>query len=572
MPALQQPGYCKKLTRLGFLFISTIITIALVTSCHSKNNKGDLADTPEELQEKAILIIKNSIQSVNEKGTLFIDSLNELRQIRLVSLIYQKNGFSPLWFHNDQWLPAGDSLSLFIENSQLFGLFPQDYGSDAIIEIRKKFLNDSLSKSDRKDASLWSMADLLLTNAFFQLVKDIKLGRLPTDSISLRKDSVLSDDFYLKSIESLRQDGKATILFRNLEPVHTGYQNLKNGIKDFLDHADYRQFTIVPSSKDSLNFKKILQKRLFEGGYISFDSLQADSAQLANAVKKFQKEKGITVDGRAGEGTIRMLNTSDREKFIRIAISLDKYKMLPEKMPETFVWVNTSANYLELIDNGSVKLWSKVISGKAKTRTPVLTSLINSLITYPQWVPPPSIVNKEILPAVKRNPDYLRRKGFSLLNGNGEEVDPFSVDWSKYSKNIPYRIVQGSGDANALGVMKFVFDNKYSVYLHDTNQRFLFANSMRSLSHGCVRVQEWKKLAEFIIKKNSFKSEGVSVSRIDSLNTWLQNKQKKIISLKNRIPVFIRYITCEGQNGRISFYDDVYSEDKMLSEKYFKAN
>lgn len=553
------------------LFIAAFIIFMLIVSCNNKSQKDSIAATNEELQRKAVLLIKNSMQSVNENGTLHFDSTIEMRQARLAKLIYQKNDFSPLWFQDGNWLPAGDTLFQFIENSQLFGLFPEDYNSEVIKEIRDKFFRDSLSKADRKDASLWSQADMLLTNAFFQLVKDIKMGRLPNDSITLRKDTVLSDSFYLKEIQTFRQVSCAITLFRDLEPGHRGYQNLKNGIKDFLDHANYRHFTIVPSSKDSLNFKKALQKRLFEGGYISFDSLKADSAQMANAVKKFQQEKGITVDGRVGESTIRMLNTSDREKFIRIAISMDKYKMLPEKMPETFIWVNTSANYLEVIENGTQKLWSKVISGKAKTRTPVLTGLINSLITYPQWVPPPSIVTKEILPAVKRNPDYLGRKGFSLIDANGEEVDPHSVDWSKYSKGIPYRIVQGSGDANALGVMKFVFDNKYSVYLHDTNQRFLFGNNMRSLSHGCVRVQEWKKLADFILKKDIISSANATDRRIDSLNTWLKNKQKRIISLKKRIPVFIRYITSEGQNGRISFYDDVYSEDKMLREKYFSG-
>lgn len=266
-----------------------------------------------------------------------------------------------------------------------------------------------------------------------------------------------------------------------------------------------------------------------------------------------------------------MLNVTDREKFIRIAITMDKYKMLPENMPSKYIWVNTSANFLELVDNNEVKLVSKIISGKPKTRTPLLTSNISELITYPQWVPPPSIVTKEILPAVKKNPGYLARKGFSLVDGKGNEVDPYSVDWSKYNKSIPYRVVQGSGDANALGIMKFVFNNKYSVYLHDTNQRYLFGNSMRSLSHGCVRVQEWEKLARYILSNDSLNSAGRNYTSIDSMRTWLQHKQKKSIAVRNKIPVFIRYITCEGQNGGIVFFDDVYAEDKFLREKYFAA-
>ena len=275
------------------------------------------------------------------------------------------------------------------------------------------------------------------------------------------------------------------------------------------------------------------------------------------------------MDGVAGEGTVRMLNVSDREKFIRIAISMDKYKLLPEKMPAKYIWVNTSSNYLQVINGDKVDLSSKVISGKAKTRTPLLNSAVSVIITYPQWVPPPSIVGKEILPAVKKNPGYLARKGFSLVDSKGNEVDPYSVDWSKYSRGIPYRIVQGSGDANSLGIMKFHFENKYSVYLHDTNQRYLFANAMRSLSHGCVRVQEWQQLAFYLFRNDSSLNAGNNFTRIDTVKALLARKQKRNFSIKNKMPLFIRNVTCEGRNGNILFYDDIYGEDKMIRQKYF---
>ena len=199
----------------------------------------------------------------------------------------------------------------------------------------------------------------------------------------------------------------------------------------------------------------------------------------------------------------------------------------------------------------------------------MLNSAISVLITYPQWYPPPSIVGKEILPAVKKNPGYLAKKGFSILDSKGNEVDPYTVDWSKYSKGMPYRVVQGSGDANSLGIMKFHFDNKYSVYLHDTNQRYLFGNAMRSLSHGCVRVQEWQQLAFYLLRNDSVMNKGSNYTRIDSVRSWLTKKQKRNISVKNKFPLFIRNITCEGRNGTILFYDDIYGEDKMLREKYF---
>ena len=552
---------------LSIFFICSIV--CFVVACKSNKSKEHIASSPPELEQKTTDLIRSFIDKVVKNNGQLEDSTLVLGQSQLVKKIYEKNEFASAWCNKEQWLPAGDSLFYFIETAQLNGLFPEDYHAKELTTIRQQFFADSLSNGDRKDASLWAKADIMLTDAFVQIVKDVKLGRLPQDSITLRKDSVLSEDFYLQQFTSL-QTGSLSQLITSLEPKHKGYKLLKEGIQKFLDSADYRQFTKVPyPEKDVVKFNKALQKRLYEGGFIAFDSTAADSAQLSNAVKLFQKKKGIAIDGRAGEGTVRLMNVNDREKFIRIAISMDKYKMLPEKMPSRYIWVNASSNYLEVIDKGEVKMTSKVICGKPKTRTPVLTSNITELITYPQWVPPPSIVAKEILPAVKKNPGYLSRKGFSLVDSKGNEVDPYSVDWSKYSKTMPYRVVQGSGDANALGIMKFVFSNKYSVYLHDTNQRYLFGNSMRSLSHGCVRVQEWEKLALYILRNDSQNATGNNYSKIDSMQSWLQKKQKRSIVVQNKVPVYIRYFTCEGQKGGIVFYDDIYNEDKFLREKYF---
>ena len=172
---------------------------------------------------------------------------------------------------------------------------------------------------------------------------------------------------------------------------------------------------------------------------------------------------------------------------------------------------------------------------------------------------------------MKRNIEYLTRKGFHLVDLKGETVDPYSVNWAKYTKGIPYKIVQGSGDGNALGILKFNFENPYSVYLHDTNQRYLFKNAARALSHGCVRVQEWQKLAYYIAVNDSINhvAETRPSYNTDSIKTWLAKKERRKIVVKNRIPLFIKYFSCEGKNGKIIFYDDIYNEDKVLRDKYF---
>jgi len=552
--------------------LSLTLTIFCWVACKHKPQlpSDTIASTPQQLQVKTADVIKAfASEALSGKG-LFADSAL-LFHAKLTNGFYENNQFIPLWCQEENWLPTGDSLYAILDHAQLYGLFPEDYHIKDLRAIRERFIADSLSKGARKDAALWAKADMMLTDGFIQLLSDVKLGRLPQDSITLRKDSVLVDSFYWSQFRQLRQGKTVSELLHALEPTHKGYWALKEAIPSFLDSANYKEFTKVPlPGKDSIGFRQALQKRLYEEGFISNDTVMADSASLAQAVKKFQQKKNITVDGRAGEGTIRILNDNDRDRFIRIAISMDRYKMLPESMPKRFIWVNLPSYYMQVVDGDSVKINSKIICGKPKTRTPLLTSNVNELITYPQWVPPPSIILKEILPAVKKNPGYLAKKGFSLLDSKGEEVDPFTVDWSKYSKGIPYKVVQGSGDANALGIMKFVFPNKYSVYLHDTNQRYLFSSTTRSMSHGCVRVQEWEKLTYYLLKLDSI-STGPSYSKADSVKTWLLNKQKRSVALKNKMPVFIRYITCEGKNGHVVFYDDIYGEDKRLKEKYFAS-
>ncbi|MFI5130869.1 MAG: murein L,D-transpeptidase [Chitinophagales bacterium] len=557
----------KELTGL-FACLCTVVIFLSACNDTKRPRQTDIATSPEQLVQKAKDNLKELLKYAKENNGDLGDSVFLLND-SLVDLTYEKNYVGVFWSSKEQWKPYADSMLHFVENAQVFGLFPEDYHLAELNKILEKFRNDSLGKSDRLDAALWSRADLLLTDAFIQVVKDVKLGRLPNDSVTLRSDSVLSADFYSKQLNVLKQSGSIVRTLEPLEPKHKGYQLLKAGVKKFLDSADYRPFTIVPlPGKGMPAFKKALQTRLFEGGFIAQDSVTADSLTIVAAVKRFQKKENITVDGKAGPGTIRLLNMSDREKFIRIAITMDRYKMLPDTMPSRYVWVNLPAYYMKLVENDSVKIVSKIICGKPITRTPLLTSAINNMITYPQWTMPTSIIVKEVLPGVKKDTAYFTKKGYSLIDNEGNEVDPHTVEWQKYRKGIPYKVVQGSGDDNALGILKFNFNNKYAVYLHDTNQRYLFAQTVRSLSHGCVRVQEWQKLAYEIIRFDDTDTLKASVKR-DSLDAWLKRKVKRSMAIRNRLPVFIRYFTCEGGNNGITFYDDMYNEDKLLREKYF---
>jgi murein L,D-transpeptidase YcbB/YkuD len=268
------------------------------------------------------------------------------------------------------------------------------------------------------------------------------------------------------------------------------------------------------------------------------------------------------------------LNNTDHEKYLKIVINMDRLRRNREAYPNRYLWVNLPSFYLQVFENGVTKIESKVIIGKPYTRTPLITSKINQITTYPTWTIPSSIISKEILPNLKKNNAYLNRKGYSLYDATGKKVNPDSVNWSSYEKGMPFRVVQPGGDANALGIMKFNFPNKYSVYLHDTNQRSLFNNSFRSLSHGCVRVQNWDSLYQYIIlsdKKSNADDLASNYLMVDSVKNWLSAKKRRTISVTNELPIYIRYFTAASKNGKIEFYEDVYGEDNKIRNLIMKS-
>ena len=539
-------------------------------SCKAKHAavEKQIVETPAEMDPKVAENIKEVLQYALDNNGKINDSI-KLHLPVIVNSFYRNNNYNNTWSKDESWAPLADSLYNFIETAEAYGLFPSDYHYQELMKIKNVLAADTLAK---RDANVWTKAELMLSDAFMQITKHLKQGRLLPDSISLTGDTTLTNDFFIKNLVTVNEQQTLLPLFKTLEPTHTGYIELKKAVKKFADSMDRKVYTyLVYPGKDSMAFISNLQKRLQQGKYLDPSVKHADSSQLAEAIKKFQKRRSIKADGKITAALVRNLNATDAEKFKRIAINIDRYKQLPARLPEKYIWVNLPGFYLRMYDADTIVFESKTIVGKPATPTPQLNSQITDMVTYPQWTIPNSIIKKDILPEMKKNADYLSRKGFHLVDLNGEAVDPWSVNWTKYSKGIPYKILQGSGDDNALGILKFNFNNPYDVYLHDTNQRYLFKNAARALSHGCVRVQQWEKLAYYIATNDSINQKpGTAPSyTIDSIKTWLANKERKRIIVKNRIPLFIRYFTCEVKNGKIIFYDDIYGEDKMLREKYF---
>lgn len=563
----------QKVTALSF----TLLVLCLfILSCNSDNNNGEekkLIANPEQMDEATGSSIEELVSyALQHSGK--IDDTTKLQLTAIVKGFYTGNGFKNVWSKKEKWQPLADSIFEFVNNAELYGLFPKDYQLRKLSAIKNQIDTDSLK---RMDAVTWSKADMLLTDACLHLIKDLKYGRLSNDSAALANDSSKMAKALIALQSDLLSQPSLAAFFSSVEPKRNEYIELKKGIKRFVDSMDRKTYTYVVypykknDERDSLTFIKTLQKRLSESKCISFTNKLPDSAQLDSSIRRYQKLKAVKPDGQVSAALIKMLNTSDVEKFKRIAITLDRFKKLPDSMPERYIWVNLPAFYMQVWDNDTLALESRIICGKPATPTPLLTSTITDMVTYPTWTVPTSIIAKQYLPKLKNNPNYLSRLGLKLINSKGEVISGSSVNWAKYSKGIPYNVVQASGDRNALGVMKFNFNNPYAVYMHDTNERWLFKNASRANSHGCVRVQEWEKLARyftFIDSLNLSKGDTLRYT-FDSVKTLLSEKKNRRLPVKTPVQVYFTYYSCEGKDGKIKFYDDIYGDDKALREKYF---
>ena len=559
----------KKCIPSGLHWCLLLVALSLL-ACHGREKPAvkppapkekDIVEQPEALNIRIPRNLQSAIEFILASKGVLNDSI-ALGKDSLDDQFYQKRNYEPVWCSQEKWLPLSDSLFEFIGHATEYGLFPGDYNYRILKNIRIQTTEDTLGQ---KDAALWSRGDLLLTDAFFRMCYDLRKGRLPYDSVTLRKDT-MSTGSYLNLFDSLQQTKDVAGLMHALEPKHEAYDSLKSGLKKFLESVEsLKQYTYIPYPVSNTPvYQNNLKKRLFEEGLIESPFDYMDTTSLKLVIGKYQRQKGLTETGKLNSNTVTSLNNTSWEKFKRIAITLDRYKLLPDSMPTTYIWVNIPAYNMQIVDSNIVVMESNVIVGQPKTRTPLLTSNVSNFITYPQWTVPWSIIFTEMMPKIQANPDYLRKQNLMVVDKNDSVMNPDSLKWKRFNKdNFPYLIKQRQGDDNSLGVLKFNFANRYSVYLHDTNARWLFSKENRALSHGCVRIKDFMKLADFLVRNDTLHFPS------DTLRSWITRKEKHVVSGFPKVPIFIRYFTCEAKNGSIKFYNDVYGEDRVLCQRYF---
>lgn len=354
--------------------------------------------------------------------------------------------------------------------------------------------------------------------------------------------------------------------FIKFGPDDSTYRVLAHGLIDFVDHhyLDTTTFQVRSLKFDSTMAIEKARVALVSKHYLKEDV--RDSVGIAEGLTHFQEDNELKPDGVVGKFTSLSLNESTYHKMERILLAMDKIRA-QEKRPEKYILINIPEYKLRFFADDTLRSDHNIVVGKIENQTPELTSRLKKIVVYPYWNVPYSISSKEILPAVKNNTGYLVKNNYRVYK-NGEEVDPYTVNWRSIRQNaFPYKVVQDPGPKNALGVLKFDFYNEHSVYFHDTPAKALFGVDVRAYSHGCMRTQNPIDLAKTILHFDSINKWNYNEMRPDSLDTLLARGENYEIMLKTKIPIFVEYLSVTRKNkDQMAMYLDIYGRD----EEYLK--
>jgi murein L,D-transpeptidase YcbB/YkuD len=368
-----------------------------------------------------------------------------------------------------------------------------------------------------------------------------------------------------KPTVSTPESRSAAELALSADPVFDDgtYLRIKQTLLSYSDIEVRGGWPIVPAEAKfapgaSGDAVALLRRHLAITGDLPANAEAGDSydAAVTSAVKKFQLRHGLEPSGSVGAQTIKALNVPIKDRIKQLEASLERLRGMDFLFAERYVVVNIPAAFVEAVAHGTVERRYRVIVGKIDRPSPTLTAYITAVDLNPTWTVPLSITKTEIANRMRRDPSYLSRMHMRLLGAHDEEISPSSVDWSR-SPNFTVR--QDAGNWNALGNLKIDMPNPYSVYMHDTDTRKLFADDYRFDSHGCTRVDNVRDLAAWVLQDNP---PGWDRAAIDA---GIATGQTKIINLPHKIPVAWVYLTgWVRRDGTVEFRDDVYKHDERL--------
>jgi len=561
-------------------------------------------------------VFKNKFTAIDYS---FIKQDTLVQYYDTLKYFYSSNNYEPVFIKsfNDKGLV--DSLLIIFGKAEEHGLNPEQYHVSSITREFYKAI-DTLQNNLRN--SHLANTELLVSDAILKYSYHLRYGLA-------NPKKIFSDTYFLPVDDSSKGDLFQSLTQKNIiqylndiQPKSKRYKSLQIALKYYYRFKDLEWPAIpLPAKKIEVGAKDssipLIISRLITLEYIDTSKFKIKDQSvydtlLVGYIKRFQRNNGLVNDGVIGKSTVERLNITPQQYTDKIKLNLERFRWNDYSDTSKYIIVNIPDFKLFIYDNNKELFNSKVCTGQKRSsyyesqlkvykrtrrwsdkpddwETPNMFGEISSLVLNPTWNVPPSIMREEIAYKIKKDSTYLRNKNFKVYK-DGVEISPEEVQLAELHSNvIPYRIIQDPGAGNALGKIKFIFNNPFGIYLHDTPNRPPFNYSNRAVSHGCVRVEKPLPIAEFLLRNHPSwninylkieigqKVEDKSIvseyyKKRSSLRKYSSIGKTTDVKLSKKIPLFIDYYTAwVDENGIINFREDVYNRDKVLLE-YLSAN
>ena len=482
----------------------------------------------------------------------------EARRIwKNVARFYESRGYHPAWGDNDGGFALAPDLFAKVREAADHALDPGHYNVDE--------LETAVAEGKNAGPGRWMELDVHLTHLFMTYAKHLAHGRLDPRDIDTDWYHAQRYMDFAQILEEALAYGRIGDSLDAVIPKHRGYRELEQAYRDLRASME----TVWPAVNGSY-VVKLGEREEGLDAVRSFLRVMGDlpagpdidpqlmDPQLEEAVYAFQVRHGIEADGVVGPETLGQMQVTLHERLRTMQINLERHRWLGDVIGDRAVVVNIPEYRLRVIEDGDVLYRMKAITGTDSTQTPAFADEIEHIEINPNWHVPRSIATGEIVPKILEDPGYLASQKISVFDPEGVLVDPDSIAWASLEPGtMGYRFRQAPGSRNPLGSIKFLFPNRFSVYLHDTNNTPAFNGYRRALSHGCIRIEQPLSLAAFLLQDDLNWTGFEIAARVKS-------GKRRWIDLSTTMPIYVVYFTAFVEDGRISFRRDIYGRDEML--------
>lgn len=486
---------------------------------------------------------------------------------------YAERGYAPAWIDDRLDLDGAAALIQALRETAGDGLNPREYRVDALEGLISALRGGrEEGPAGPRLAPVGAAADLemMLTDAFLRCGGHLLRGRLDPESVWPGWTIAGREDDVPAVLEQGLADRDVSAALNSLRPAHPVYRGLTRALRDYraiLDAGGLPSFPAGPKLERGLEDERVPRLRECLAASGDFTPAPEDPPllfddRLEAAVRAFQRRHGLDDDGIVFTRTVAALNVPAEARLLQILANLERWRWVSADLGRRHVLANIPGFMIYAVEDGREVLALRSMVGKAFLRTRLFSSRFISFTINPFWFVPPGVARRDILPQIQQDPDYLQRNRMRVYSdgeGGLRAVDPAGVDWTAVDpRAIPFLLHMDPGPANPMGRFKFVLPNDYTIYFHDTPDRHLFEQAVRTFSAGCIRVDQPLELALFLLGGDP------AAGRAD-LEALLTTRRSRTFVLGEPVPVHLIYWTAwlDG-NGRVQFRDDIYRRDEAL--------